>query len=167
MPRPKPKYKDVMVEIPNSVRFCPAFVEGGDCEFSGPGPFITVLVTLQKIGNTELGYQIFMDAIELGQDLTLFQGHSEVQPVYSIEDDHPGYLIALIMSDTASGVRILDIDERMNRVMPSYGKLAKEFIIEGDSPGQDQPWAQVVFNPVKLRIVESPETFLKRTCSST
>lgn len=165
MPRPKPKYMDVLVDIPPSVRFCPAFVEGGDREFSGPGPFVTVLVTLQKIGNTRLGYQIFMDAIELGQDLTLFQGHSEVQPVYSIEKDHPEYLIALIISDTASGVRILDIDERMNRVKPSYGNLVKEFIIEGDSPGADQPWAQAVFNPVKLRIVESPEAFLKRTSS--
>ncbi|MFX1474148.1 MAG: hypothetical protein ACFFCO_01555 [Promethearchaeota archaeon] len=167
MARPKPKYMDVMVEISKSVRFCPAFVEGGDCEFSGPGPFITVLVTLQKIGNTGLGYQIFMDAIELGHDLTLFQGHSEVQSVYSIEKDHPGYLIALIMSDTSSGARVLDIDQRMNRVLPSYGNLAKEFIIEGDSPGQDQPWVQVVFNPVKLRIVERPETFLKRTSDST
>jgi hypothetical protein len=157
-----PISKEIIVELPPSKPFYPPFVDGRDCEFAGHGPFVTVLVILRKVGNLQLSYKIFMDAIETHNDFTFFQGQSELQTAYSLEKKYPGFLIATILSDAASGVRLLDTDPHLNNIKPNYGNLVKEFIIEGDRRGDDKPWVQVVFNPVKIKIIESPHTFLDR-----
>lgn len=157
-----PLSKEIFIEIPPSKPFKPAFIEGMDREFGGRGPFVTVLVILRTIGNRKLGYQIFMNALETTGDWTFFQGKSEIQPFFDIEITYPGYRIATILSDAASGVRLLDNDQHPNRVKPNYGELVKEFIIEGDQQGEDQPWVQVFFNKVHLKIIESPHAFHQR-----
>jgi hypothetical protein len=157
-----PLSKEIIITIPDSEPFYPAFVAGRDQEFAGRGPFITVLVTLWKLGTSQLGYQISMDALETHEDFTFFQGQTGIRPIFNISRDHPGYFIATILSDTASGVRLLDTDPHPDTVTPTYGNLVKEFIIEGDRKGDDQPWVRVVFNPVRIRIVESPHCFLQR-----
>ena len=158
----QPFSKEIDVEISPSQPFYPPYVDGRDREFAGHGPFVTVLVILRKVGNLQLSYDIFMDAIETHNDFTFFQGQSGLQTAYSLENEHPGFLIATILSDAASGVRLLDTDPHLNSVAPSYGNLVKEFIIEGDRQGDDKPWVQVVFNPIKIKIIESPHTFLNR-----
>jgi hypothetical protein len=157
-----PLSKEITITIPDSEPFYPPFVAGRDQEFAGRGPFITVLVTLWKLGTNQLGYQINMDALETHEDFTFFQGQTGVRPIYDISREHPGFFIATILSDTASGVRLLDTDPHPDTVSPTYGNLVKEFIIEGDRKGDDQPWVRVIFNSVRIRIVESPHCFLQR-----
>ncbi|MFW9986899.1 MAG: hypothetical protein ACFFDJ_10085 [Candidatus Odinarchaeota archaeon] len=158
----RPLSQEIVIELLPSKPFYPPFVDGRDREFSGYGPFVTVLVILRKVGNLQLSYEIFMDAVETHNDFTFFQGQSGLQTAYSLEKDHPGYLIATILTDAASGVQLLDTDPHLNSVAPSYGNLVKEFIIEGDRRGDDKPWVQVVFNPIKIKIIESPHAFLSR-----
>jgi hypothetical protein len=157
-----PISKEISITIPPSEPFYPPFVAGRDQEFAGHGPFITVLVTLWKLGTRQLGYQISMDALETHEDFTFFQGQTGIRPVYNVTRKHSGYLVATILSDTASGVRVLDSDPHPNTITPTYGGLVKEFTIEGDRKGDDQPWVRVTFNPVRIRIIESPHCFLKR-----
>jgi hypothetical protein len=159
----RPHSKEIEITITDSNPFHPPFVAGRDQEFAGRGPFITVLVTLWKLGTSQLGYQISMDALETHEDFTFFQGQTGIQPIFNVAREYPGYFIATILSDTASGIRLLDTDPHPNTLPPTYGNLVKEFTIEGDRKGDDQPWVKVVFNPIKLRIVESPHSFLKRT----
>jgi hypothetical protein len=157
-----PLSKEITITIPPSEPFYPPFVAGRDQEFAGRGPFITVLVTLWKLGTSQLGYQISMDALETHEDFTFFQGQTGVQPIYNVTREYPGYYIATILSDTASGVRLLDTDPHPETISPTFGGLVKEFTIEGDRKGDDQPWVRVMFNPVQIRIVESPHCFLQR-----
>ncbi|MFX0169939.1 MAG: hypothetical protein ACFE89_11365 [Candidatus Hodarchaeota archaeon] len=162
MPTDYPLSQEIEITIPPSEPFYPPFVAGRDQEFAGRGPFVTVLVTLWKIGTNQLGYQISMDALETHDDFTFFQGQTGLKPIYNVNHQHPGFFIATILSDTASGVRLFDSDPHLNILRPSYGNLVREFTIEGDRKGDDQPWVQVAFNPVRIRIVESPHCFLKR-----
>ncbi len=143
-----------VVDVPiNPVHHYPPHV-GGDREFKGHGPDITVIATLVKQGDHQLTASVYTDAIETRQDWTHFQGWSPKQVVFNVDADHPGWRIQSILTDTSSSLSVRDHDHAPSKHGPDQGGLVREFTVHGDQNGQDQPWVRADFNPAKVRLVK-------------
>jgi hypothetical protein len=159
-----PATKDIVIPIP-PIDHPPAHI-GGDREFAGHGPDIHIVTTLMKQGDYELIVEIYMDAVETKPDWTHFQG-TKLQIVYNAEEDHPGWMIQRILSDTTSSLAFRDTGHGKKLHPPDNGKLVRMYRVQGDQKGEDQPWVQVIFNDVLVRLVETPMQFRNRQTQTT
>ncbi len=135
--------------------FEPPRVDGDD-EFDGNGPRIEVLT--EVIADGSLLKPIVSAVFEEWEngapkiDYTTFAGVQE-GAVVDVGQRYPGYVIDEILSDRRDVLETVDV--RLvdpQTISLDNDELVREYQIEGDSDGDDQPFVNIFFNPVVLKL---------------
>ncbi len=145
--------RTVFIDVPPVNQFKPPHL-GGDREFAGHGPDITIAAHLEHEGSTRLVTFVTMNALETRSDWTAFGGNSERKLVLDCAERFPGWTIRRVIGDSYSSLSFRDADHDVNTLGPSSGNLIQFFTVKGDSNGEGQPWVTAVFNRVAVELMK-------------
>jgi hypothetical protein len=129
---------------------------GGDGEFNGNGPHVQIAFQMFPLG-TDLRYLMTIIATETGGDGTQFRGFGG--GTLSLNPPLPaGFTIVSVNGATASAADYTDQDSKDDHVSPNNGGPVREFVVVGDTSGDDfgkTGIKSVSFNTVGLHIKET------------
>ena len=134
----------------------PAHV-GGDKEFKGHGPIISVVAMLVQNGDTSLDLVVYMHAIESQSDFTEFR-EMRSQKVLDLRErpDCQGYSILSVEGSPYNAISYFEKDHKEVTNPPTNGgTLVETFTTRGDFSGEDQPYVVVRFKQQRIRIAKS------------
>jgi hypothetical protein len=128
---------------------------GGNAEFWGNGPQVDVNAHIFARG-PKLFLRYTLRFIEIGGDSTTFEGSNELE-IYDVSNDYPGKIIQQITTALDNHFIFTDKDVNINTFHLGVTGLIKYATIQGDTyggwfGGSDDPWVELTFNPVILKI---------------
>ena len=147
--RPVAETKIVTLPSTQISNFIPPHTRG-DREFGGHGPDVFVSATLIN-RSTFLDVSVFMKAVETKSDFTTASG-SKTFRIHNIE---PGFRIKRIINDTSSSASYVDNDHGVDTLSLSSAELVREFLVVGDTSGNDagtDTKVSVNFNPITVEL---------------
>lgn len=141
------------VELDPTPLFVPPKV-GGDAEFEGHGPDVTVSAELSLRNGRELWASVYMHAKETKRDWTEVEGTEEYL-VYK----RPERRILRILSDTYSIHNYRDTNHEVDIFNMPADELVRSFECIGDTKGKEAgrtTGVRVYFNPVRIEYENEP-----------
>lgn len=119
---------------PSSItRLCPTHI-GGDREFKGHGPDVTVTAEIERRnGNQEIWAVLYLNAKETRSDWTEAEGNWD-RRVWSVPT---GQKVNSIDTDLESNAGYVDTDHDLDRPSVRGGTLVSRFEVMGDTGGND------------------------------
>ncbi len=132
--KPVPPDEEKRNFTPESItRQCPTHI-GGDREFKGHGPDVTVRATLSiRNSNTEVWVNLYLHAKETRSDWTEAEGSWD-KKLWTVDS---GFKIKRIESDISSNASYRDTDHDLDRPSVRGGSLVDRFEVMGDTGGND------------------------------
>lgn len=130
---------------------------GGDREFKGHGPIMTVTAQLMQISDRTLDLLMYMHAIESSPDYTEFRGlASRTELDLRARPDCDGYYILDVQGRPINTYSYFEKEHKEIDVAPQHGgSLVERFFIRGDFSGNDQPYARAKFHRQTVRIAKA------------
>ncbi|NES40383.1 DUF4114 domain-containing protein [Moorena sp. SIO2C4] len=123
----------------------------GDDEFDGNGPRIEIETEISANG-TILSPYVIATFEETIKDFTTFAGVLESFGV-DVSQRYPGFVIDEIISDSRDVLETIDVDLlEPQTISLDNDELVREYTIQGDSKGDDQPSVTLSFNPVRVKL---------------
>lgn len=141
--------------LPDITQFTPNLVRG-DREFDGHGPRIVVQTEVRANGSILTPrLNATFEEYENGQprrDFTTFAGNINGSSV-DVSQRYPGFVVDSILSKTSDALETTDVDIHDIQTISEDSKdLVAKYELQGDSQGRDKPFANISFNPVRVRL---------------
>lgn len=141
----------VTIRDASTAFFMPPRVRG-DREFSGNGPRIYVRAEL-IYSDVVLGSRLYMSAVETKSDWSTAEGE-RTETLYSVP---PGWRISRVIGDLSSDYSYTDNDHDRDIFNLASGELVRQFVIVGDTSGNDievDTGVQAYFNDIQVELIE-------------
>lgn len=130
---------------------------GGDREFKGHGPIITVTAQLIQIGDRKLDLLVYMHAVEAQSDYTEFRSLATRNELdLRSRPDCNGFVILEVDGQPFNSYSYFEKAHNEIEVTPQHGgNLVEKFYIRGDFSGEDQPYARIKFQRQTVRLARA------------
>lgn len=135
---------------------------GGDCEFDGHGPYVTIKTSIyisESSNYTQIYAHVYFQAIEDRWDWT----ETKISKDYLLWTAPYGYVITDIISDRTSTAFYHDNNHDWDYPQVENGTLVKTFKVMGDTWGDDacnhvygeDVSLDIYFNPITIRLSQN------------